>query len=78
MAEVTPLKRKSEVVEIPGFGPAARVQLKSGGPEMQVREQVLGGSKAIIRCDWITPEGQPVTADYYLEQLYRIERFEVD
>ena len=78
MENVTPLKRKAEMVEIPGFGPKCRVQLRCGGSEMVVREALRAvDGKYMVRCDW-NAEGQPMTADYWPEQLWRIERFEID
>ena len=76
---VTPIKRKAELVEIPGFGARCRVQLKSGGCEMIVREAVRSpdGKAYMVRCDW-NSDGQPMTADYWPDQLWRIERFEID
>jgi uncharacterized protein YodC (DUF2158 family) len=78
MNDVVAMKRKpSEAVEIPGFGVGVRVQLKSGGQEMIVRESKRSGDKFMVVCDWQLGDGSPITTEYWPEQLWRIERFEV-
>lgn len=76
-------RKTSEVVEIPGFGTGARVQLKSGGQEMVVRElkksvDKNGKELIMVVCDWQLSEGSSITVDYWPEQLWRIERFAID
>jgi uncharacterized protein YodC (DUF2158 family) len=77
MNDVVAMKRKTETVEIPGFGTGVRVQLKSGGQEMVVREAKRSGEKFMLICDGQAGDGTPIMAEYWPEQLWRIERFEV-
>ena len=77
-----PQKKPREVVEIAGFAPGCRVQLKSGGQEMVVREVKKSTSKdgkelMMIVCDGQIGDGSPVTSDYWPDQLWRIERFDI-
>jgi uncharacterized protein YodC (DUF2158 family) len=78
MTEAIPLRRKNEIVEVPGFGVGTRVQLKTSPMEMIVREAVRASdNKTMVRCDWQLGDGTAQCADYWPEQLWRIERFEV-
>ena len=71
-------RKRMEAVEIPGFGTGARVQLKSGGLEMVVREtKTPMNGKPVVSCDWQLADGTPANSDFYVEQLWRIERFDV-
>jgi uncharacterized protein YodC (DUF2158 family) len=72
-------RKRSEIVEIPGFGAGARVQLKCGGLEMVVREaKTPVNGKPMVVCEWQLQDGTPASFDYFVDQLWRIERFPID
>jgi uncharacterized protein YodC (DUF2158 family) len=55
------------------------VKLRSGGARMTIREMVKGSKRPMVRTDWHDDLGNPIFADYYVDQLSVVDgEMEID